>query len=799
MKSVMIVSFIILNLLWIFCFQAVANKQQFCGNYADTAVEQYKLGKQHNLPGIVPPAWSNDRNGHFNWCMVVPENFANSENAKRQAYLDKNIPKAAPTNKTVTGVTVGHMIKALDMGEIAGIAIAQGNQSYLGCFKDQENRDLTGFSFHAPNMTKELCMTTCQQKGFQYAGLQYSSYCFCGNSYGNLGKANNCNMPCAGNKSEICGGSWANSVYRIGQSSGKAVQNTNKKFILSKRASMKSFSPGFNKIGKLEKVAPPKGKPTRLTAYKRTGDPDISGFLIQLEWRWDDKKIPSGFAIYRKKLDGQGQYKFLTNVAGNKSSYLDRQIAAPHNDKDAYCYVVKAYNIPFVTSKFGINRVESSPSNKSCTTYSRFAPPLNDQDNDGLPDIWDWCPNDHKGSNITRVEGCPDGDEDGYADFIQVTGIPDKYHDQCPPGFSKDGYGPLRDPKWSRLGLRSYDPLPGCPVKYEIRFMGLEVLNEPADCTDPNQPARSLGCDKVVGIGNEYNQQNEVINGKQLPPGFEPYLIFGFIHGVSTEGGELHDWTKKWCCGEGLQVGRYSIPNLPTRVKPEGVEPDLDFRGAEDPAIDRKIRREGYIIFPEQPLMRDNFFQAINRKSGLLFTSSLFERDFDMKYTPKKSEDTVSGMLKKLTGPMQTFVQCGISMDPSCAGTLAKTFAGVVHGSMGDYFGTDRPNDVTVHDRDDVFGIAGMSLPSAGAEWLTRKNGVYGFFFDYPPETEDGRDFDVTYTGSYVPPPKPWSPVCKIANMVARAKFCLVRKGVDTASIKDLCKPYSHQETFIDK
>ncbi|HHL33605.1 MAG TPA: hypothetical protein ENJ30_04505, partial [Desulfobulbaceae bacterium] len=190
-------------------------KEQFCATYADKAVAQYNQGKQHNLPGIVPPAWSNDRNGHYNWCMMAPENIVNSEDAKRQAYLDKNITKTAPANQVVTGVTVGQMTKVLDMGKIADMAIAQRNQSYMGCFKDLKNRDLTGFSFHAPNMTKELCMTTCQQKGFQYAGLQYSSYCFCGDSYGKSGEANNCNMPCAGNKSEICGGDWANSLYRV--------------------------------------------------------------------------------------------------------------------------------------------------------------------------------------------------------------------------------------------------------------------------------------------------------------------------------------------------------------------------------------------------------------------------------------------------------------------------------------------------------------------------------------------------------------------------------------------------------
>ena len=38
--------------------------------------------------------------------------------------------------------------------------------------------------------------------------------CFCGNStYGVYGKANTCKKPCMGNKSQICGNIWANSIY----------------------------------------------------------------------------------------------------------------------------------------------------------------------------------------------------------------------------------------------------------------------------------------------------------------------------------------------------------------------------------------------------------------------------------------------------------------------------------------------------------------------------------------------------------------------------------------------------------
>ncbi len=86
-------------------------KEQFCAIYADRAVTQYNLGKQHSLTGIVPPVWSNDRDCHFNWCMTAPENVANSESAMRQAYLEKYIHKndkcqhVAP-EKEVKGVCI---------------------------------------------------------------------------------------------------------------------------------------------------------------------------------------------------------------------------------------------------------------------------------------------------------------------------------------------------------------------------------------------------------------------------------------------------------------------------------------------------------------------------------------------------------------------------------------------------------------------------------------------------------------------------------------------------------------------
>ncbi|KAF8467322.1 hypothetical protein BDZ91DRAFT_771969 [Kalaharituber pfeilii] len=48
----------------------------------------------------------------------------------------------------------------------------------------------------------------CQSKGFKYAGTEHAGQCFCGNELkiGSLKPTAECNMPCKGNKQEMCGG-----------------------------------------------------------------------------------------------------------------------------------------------------------------------------------------------------------------------------------------------------------------------------------------------------------------------------------------------------------------------------------------------------------------------------------------------------------------------------------------------------------------------------------------------------------------------------------------------------------------
>ena len=82
----------LIPLLILFLSFSIINAQtNYCKKYADKAVSQYKMAKKNNLPNINWPLWTDDWDGHLNWCNSVSHEIADKENAKRQVYLDKYI------------------------------------------------------------------------------------------------------------------------------------------------------------------------------------------------------------------------------------------------------------------------------------------------------------------------------------------------------------------------------------------------------------------------------------------------------------------------------------------------------------------------------------------------------------------------------------------------------------------------------------------------------------------------------------------------------------------------------------
>ncbi|KAK4032780.1 WSC domain-containing protein [Parachaetomium inaequale] len=83
---------------------------------------------------------------------------------------------------------------------------------YLGCFVDNAARALPKNIVSQDGMTAAKCAANCA--GFAYFGTQWSRECYCGNTRPEEQAAeSDCNMPCDGDATEMCGAGMRLSVY----------------------------------------------------------------------------------------------------------------------------------------------------------------------------------------------------------------------------------------------------------------------------------------------------------------------------------------------------------------------------------------------------------------------------------------------------------------------------------------------------------------------------------------------------------------------------------------------------------
>lgn len=91
--------------------------------------------------------------------------------------------------------------------------------NYLGCYRDKadmQHRAMPNVQLLNTSMTHEMCFNLCSEHGFEYAGLQYQSECYCSRDaplYEKISESE-CTQMCGGNKQQKCGGALALSVYR---------------------------------------------------------------------------------------------------------------------------------------------------------------------------------------------------------------------------------------------------------------------------------------------------------------------------------------------------------------------------------------------------------------------------------------------------------------------------------------------------------------------------------------------------------------------------------------------------------
>jgi TolB-like protein len=84
--------------------ECVGDKPAFCRNYARTAVEQDEENLRRGC-GFEGGRWHSDYDMHYNWCMEVPQEDAESENRIRQELLDGCIKPGRDTPPETKPVT----------------------------------------------------------------------------------------------------------------------------------------------------------------------------------------------------------------------------------------------------------------------------------------------------------------------------------------------------------------------------------------------------------------------------------------------------------------------------------------------------------------------------------------------------------------------------------------------------------------------------------------------------------------------------------------------------------------------
>jgi len=100
------------------------------------------------------------------------------------------------------------------------------------CFIDSSNRDLKHKQSDIPDNVEnsiDYCRAKCGEKGYSYAGIQYTDECRCDDEFGKYGEApiEACDRDCNDDSGNKCGGSWRQNIYlALNDVSSKTFEGT---------------------------------------------------------------------------------------------------------------------------------------------------------------------------------------------------------------------------------------------------------------------------------------------------------------------------------------------------------------------------------------------------------------------------------------------------------------------------------------------------------------------------------------------------------------------------------------------
>lgn len=187
----------------------------FCGAYTYFGVEygqECYCGDQFNAGSVEAP--QSECN------MVCPGNSAQYCGAgnRLSVYIKSGTappPPPPPGTTTTTSTTMAVSTTAPP----AGTGFPAGWSAH-GCWVDgAQGRILSYQAPDNPALTLQSCANLCASQGYSIAGMEYSYQCFCGNEIINGGVQSSeaeCNMNCAGNPAQKCGGPNRMTIYSNG-------------------------------------------------------------------------------------------------------------------------------------------------------------------------------------------------------------------------------------------------------------------------------------------------------------------------------------------------------------------------------------------------------------------------------------------------------------------------------------------------------------------------------------------------------------------------------------------------------
>ncbi|KAF6830782.1 copper radical oxidase (WSC domain-containing protein) [Colletotrichum plurivorum] len=100
---------------------------------------------------------------------------------------------------------------------MGGPSIIPDGWTSKGCHTDSASTRALSFKVHDfEKFSAAQCVSKCAGLKYPWAGLEYGSECFCGNSIegGNTPAASGCDMTCKGNRADTCGGAGRVNLYQ---------------------------------------------------------------------------------------------------------------------------------------------------------------------------------------------------------------------------------------------------------------------------------------------------------------------------------------------------------------------------------------------------------------------------------------------------------------------------------------------------------------------------------------------------------------------------------------------------------